>query len=72
MEVIKKCLNDFASASGHHINMEKSRLFFSPNFDRTKAGGISKEAGIPMTDNLGDILEVSWSIKDIERPCIPS
>lgn len=56
MEVIKKCLDDFAVASGHRINLEKSRVFFSPNFNKEEALRICKVAAISKIEDFGKFL----------------
>lgn len=56
MKIIKKFLDDFANVSGQRISLEKSKLYFSPNFDRVEVGRISTVAGIPITDDLGRYL----------------
>lgn len=56
MRVIKKCLEDFTMASRQRINLEKSKVFFSPNFSKEEAAMISSESGIPTTEGLGQYL----------------
>lgn len=56
MRVIKKCLDDFAKASGQLINLEKLKVFFSSNFNKEEAARIRNEAEIPMTGDLGRYL----------------
>lgn len=55
-KVMKQCLDGFAKAPCQHVSFEKSKVFFSPNFNREEASRISNETGIPMTDDLGKYL----------------
>lgn len=50
---MKKCLDEFALASGQKINLEKSKLFSPLKFNKEEVTRISMEAGIPITDDLG-------------------
>lgn len=70
VKVIRKRLDDFVGASGQRINLEKSKLFFLSNFDKVDAERIGKEARIPITDDLGLIWVLCWSIAVMEKPCI--
>lgn len=56
MKVIKRCLDEFAEASGQLINLEKIKLFFSSNFDKAETSRISMGAGIPIIEDLGKYL----------------
>ncbi|KAK5842706.1 hypothetical protein PVK06_005091 [Gossypium arboreum] len=56
--VVKDCLKQFSLASGLIFNLEKSKLFISPNIHATFASRLSKVCGIPLTDDLGKYLEV--------------
>lgn len=56
MRVIMNCLDDFSKASGQRINLEKSKVFFSTNFNKEEATRISRQAGISCTEDLGPYL----------------
>lgn len=53
---IKRCLTDFAMASGQRIGYEKSSIYFSPSVSQTTKEDISREAGIPVVEDLGKYL----------------
>lgn len=58
MELIKTCLNQFCSCSGHKLNLSKSQLYVSNNVGTSFAGYLADKAGIPVTRDLGRYLGV--------------
>ncbi|GLT30193.1 hypothetical protein SLA2020_050080 [Shorea laevis] len=58
VEVVMDCLQEFSSESGLHINLNKSKLYVSPNIQRHMAGAFSEACGIPLTSDLGIYLGV--------------
>ncbi|XVF17280.1 hypothetical protein REPUB_Repub10bG0106100 [Reevesia pubescens] len=67
IEVIKSCVEEFSQVSGLRVNLEKSRLFVSPNVDRNLARSLSSRCDIPLTDNLGTYLGVPIIHKSVSR-----
>ncbi|GLT26949.1 hypothetical protein SLA2020_019840 [Shorea laevis] len=58
LDVIMDCLDQFAKTSGLVLNLQKSKLFFSPNVHLTVANALSAKCSIPLTANLGTYLGI--------------
>lgn len=58
IEVIKGYLDLFSSMSGQKVNYEKSTIFFSNGVEEDIATTISRETGIPRTEDLDKYLGV--------------
>ncbi|GKV23692.1 hypothetical protein SLEP1_g33394 [Rubroshorea leprosula] len=58
LDIIMDCLNQFAKSSGLVLNLQKSKLFFSPNVHSAVANSLSARCDIPLTSNLGTYLGI--------------
>ncbi|GKV52575.1 hypothetical protein SLEP1_g59152 [Rubroshorea leprosula] len=58
LDVILDCLNSFAGCSGLVLNLNKSKLFLSPNIQSVVANSFSAKCNIPLSANLGKYLGV--------------
>ncbi|OMO92659.1 reverse transcriptase [Corchorus olitorius] len=58
VEVVRDTLTEFSNASGLHVNLEKSKLWMSPNVPIDKARSLSRSCGIPLASELGTYLGV--------------
>ncbi|GLT50394.1 hypothetical protein SLA2020_238810 [Shorea laevis] len=58
LDVILECLDQFAKSSGLILNLQKSKLFFSPNVQPAMANALSARCGIPLSSDLGVYLGI--------------
>lgn len=58
VERIKKVMQSFCLISGHRINLQKSKAFFSKNVNFHRASSLSERMGISTTSNLGRYMGV--------------
>ncbi|GLT96250.1 hypothetical protein SLE2022_138910 [Rubroshorea leprosula] len=58
LDIIMDCLNQFAKSSGLVLNLQRSKLFFSPNVHSAVANSLSARCDIPLTFNLGTYLGI--------------
>lgn len=56
VQVIRKVLETFCTASGQKVSLEKSKIFFSNNVSRELGNLISEASGITSTRDLGRYL----------------
>lgn len=67
MSIIKTCLLRFCEASGHKINLKKSKLFCSKGAHFSIAQELSGELGIAVTGDLGKYLAVPLLHRRVTR-----
>lgn len=60
MNVIMECLDRFCKSSGEKVNTHKSQLFVSANVQKSLAMALCNISGIPLTEDLGRYLGVSF------------
>ncbi|OMO72173.1 Endonuclease/exonuclease/phosphatase [Corchorus capsularis] len=56
--VVRDVLSNFSKASGLHVNLDKSKLWVSPNVPRVKTQCLSRLCEIPLAAELGRYLGV--------------
>ncbi|GLT41649.1 hypothetical protein SLA2020_156960 [Shorea laevis] len=58
LDVIMDCLDQFSKSLGLVLNLQKSKLFLSPNVHSAMANALSAKCSIPLTTNLGTYLGI--------------
>ena len=56
--VLQQCLSNFCAASGSKVNVDKSKVYFSPNTNVDVQDEISRKLGMEITMDLGKYLGV--------------
>lgn len=64
---ITEVMNEFSFISRLMINLQKSKMFVSPNIDLRQARDLSARCGIPLTSNLGKYLGVPLFNERVSR-----
>ena len=57
-QLIRDCLDEFCSASGQRVSMQKSNIYFSPNTNEAVVAEVCNILSMKQTDNLGRYLGV--------------
>ncbi|KAI8550987.1 hypothetical protein RHMOL_Rhmol06G0149600 [Rhododendron molle] len=67
VKAIMEVLDEFCTLSGQTVNLDKSKIFLSPNVAKNKAKRISDFCGIKLTTNLGKYLGVHLFHKRVSK-----